>query len=467
MTSHVLRGLDKDIHWRLLGQALSARFLAAKCLNRFADELSGSCADHPSFGAACRIAPSPAAEDDLDLPEKRSVVAMKVLVVHNFYQQAGGEDQVFADEARLLEDHGHTVDRLTMDNDSIVGMSKLTLARKTIWNRDSQEVLKEKIRKIGAEVVHFHNTFPLVSPACYYAAHEAGAAVVQTLHNYRLLCPAATFYRDGHVCEDCLGRKLTWPAVSHKCYRSNRMATGVATAMLFYHHRKGTYAHEVDRYIALTSFSAEKFIAGGLPADRIVVKPNFVDPAPTLGSGKGGFVLFVGRLTAEKGIDTLLRTWTEGLQKTELKIIGDGPLREKVEQAAKGCSTIQYVGRQPPEQVYVMMGDAKALIFPSEWYEGQPRTIVESLAKGTPVIASRLGSMPELIEHGRSGLLFAAGNQQDLSRQVDKLFGADDDYQMMRKEARLEFERKYTAGQNYPLLLDCYQKAMDRFQRRG
>lgn len=384
---------------------------------------------------------------------------MNILLVHNFYQQPGGEDQVFAEEGALLERHGNTVSRFTMDNDAIAQLGKVELARKTIWNKQSQQLLRDKIREIRAEVVHFHNTFPLISPAAYYTAHEEGAAVVQTLHNYRLLCPAATFYRDGGVCEDCLKRAIPWPGVLHKCYRDNRSASAVTAAMLAIHRAKGTWSREVDRYIALTKFAADKFIEGGIPSNKIVVKPNFVDPDPGISDGSGGFFLFVGRLTVEKGISTLLKAWESMQNPVGLKVIGDGPLRKEVEAAAARCATIEYLGRQPPPTVYNMMGSAKALVFPSEWYEGQPRTIIESLAKGTPVIASRLGSMPELVEHGRTGLLFEAGKGDELARQVSQLCADGTNIASMRQAARQEFELRYTAQQNYPLLMEVYRQA--------
>jgi glycosyltransferase involved in cell wall biosynthesis len=386
---------------------------------------------------------------------------MNVLLVHNFYQQAGGEDQVFADEGALLEKHGHTVARFTMDNDAIAQMSKLELARKTIWNSDAQKSLKDAIREIKAEVVHFHNTFPLISPAAYYAAHEAGAAVVQTLHNYRLLCPAATFYRNGGVCEKCLGRAVPWPGVLHKCYRGNRVATAAVAAMLSYHRTKRTWRDQVDVYIALTEFARSKLVEGGLPEEKIVVKPNFVDPDPGPGKGDGDYALFVGRLTEEKGLRTLVKAWDflADASGMFLGIIGDGPLREELHHVSASRPGIRYFGRRLPAEVLDMMGAARMLIFPSVWYDGQPRTIIESLAKGTPVVCSRLGSMTEMIDHGRTGLLFEAGDPRDLARQVESLQNDPADRERMRHAARSEFESRFTSARNYPALLACYERA--------
>jgi glycosyltransferase involved in cell wall biosynthesis len=385
---------------------------------------------------------------------------MNILLVHNFYQQAGGEDGVFAEEFNLLKNRGHNVAKFTMDNDSIEGMGKLTVAKKTIWNKQSQAPLRDAIHAIGAEVVHFHNTFPLVSPAAYYTAHDAGAATVQTLHNYRLLCPAATFYRDGGVCEDCLHKSIPWPGVLHKCYRDNRSASAVVAAMLTYHRAKGTWRDEVDLYIALTEFARSRFVAAGFPEAKIAVKPNFVDPDPGVGRGDGGFVLFVGRLTEEKGIPVLLEAWKRfSAAAPQLKIVGDGPLRELVEQAAAGNSSIQYAGRRAPDEVYALMGSARALVFPSVWYEGLPRTIVECYAKGTPVVASRLGSMTELIDPCNSGALFEPGNPADLAAAISAL-PVGDAMAAMRAGARRQFETRFTAEINHPLLISLYRRAI-------
>lgn len=392
---------------------------------------------------------------------------MNILLVHNFYQQAGGEDQVFADEALLLRSRGHNVREYTVHNDAVDAMGRLALARKTVWNRDSYSALRKVVREHAAEVVHFHNTFPLISPAGYRAARDEGAAVVQTLHNYRLLCPSATFFRDGRVCEDCLGHQVPWPGVVHKCYRSNRAATAVVATMLATHRMRGTWTRDVDQYIALTEFSRQKFVQGGLPVEKITVKPNFVDPDPGVGAGTGGFLLFVGRLTEEKGVRTLLKAWELLSEPRDLRILGDGPMRLEVERAASENSRIQYLGRQPLGTVYDTIGAAGALVFPSQWYEGLPRTIVESFAKGTPVIASRLGSMAELIDHGRTGWLFEPGDPADLAQWVSRALSDQPRLQEARHNARLEFERLYTADQNYRLLVQLYHKALSHTAPAG
>src|SRR5262249_37589860 len=231
---------------------------------------------------------------------------MKVLLCHNYYQQPGGEDQSFAAEADLLEAHGHDVVRFTVHNDAIDQMSRWEVARKTVWNRQTYTQLRELIRREKPSIMHCTNTFPLISPAAYYAARAEGVRVVQALRNYRLLCPNGLFLRNGRICEDCLGKAVPWPGVLHRCYRHNRSASSVVAGMLGVHRWLKTWTRTVSRYFTLTEFARRKFIAGGLPGDRITVKPNFVHPDPGMGTGRGGYVVFAGRLSPEKGVETLL-----------------------------------------------------------------------------------------------------------------------------------------------------------------
>jgi glycosyltransferase involved in cell wall biosynthesis len=387
---------------------------------------------------------------------------VNIIVVHNFYQQPGGEDQVFADETALLESRGHRVLRYTVHNDAINHTHSLTLAGRTIWNRSAHRELRDLVTRERADVVHFHNTFPLLSPAVYDAARDGGAAVIQTLHNYRLMCPAAIFFRDGHVCEDCQGRAVPWPAVLHKCYRDSFAASAVSAAMLAVHRARGTYQNDVDAYIALTEFARGKFVEAGLPPEKIIVKPNFVWPDPGVANGGGGYVLFVGRLSESKGVGTLLAAWKKLAAQIPLKIMGDGELAAAVRDAAASDSRIEFLGRRPLEEVYHRMGEAAALVFPSLWYEGLPKTIIESFAKGTPVIASRLGSMAELVADGRTGVHFTAGDSDDLAAAVGRLLVDANQLQSMRIEARKEFEARCTADQNARILSGVYDTALRR-----
>jgi glycosyltransferase involved in cell wall biosynthesis len=397
-------------------------------------------------------------------PLSRSARKFKVLLAHNYYRLPGGEDNVFADEARLLEENGHEVFRFLRDNKNVEEIDTAIVAAAAVWSRESYGALRATIRAHRPDVVHFHNTFPLMSPAAYYAARAEGAAVVQTLHNYRLLCPSATFYRDGHVCEDCLGKIAPWPGVLHACYRGSIRASAAVAAMLTIHGAAHTWDRAVDRYIALTDFSRGKFIEGGLPADRIVIKPNFVAPDPGEGDGRGGFALFVGTLVDGKGVLTMLRAWDKVAPNIRLKIIGDGPLAEKVRKAAQQNPAVQFLGRRPLPAVYAMMREAACLVFPSLWYEGLPKTIVESFACGTPVIASNIGAMASLITHGQTGLHFRPGDEGDLAAQVKEFMSESHPRAAMRTAARNEYLTRYTSQANYQELNSIYAAAIEHFR---
>ena len=385
----------------------------------------------------------------------------RVLLVHNYYQQPGGEDQIFAAESSMLEKHGCQVFHYTVHNDRIKGVNPLTLAGKTIWNKTINCELRENIRKIRPDLVHFHNTFPLISPAAYYAVKAEGIPVVQTLNNYRLLCPNAQFFRDGHVCENCIGRFVPWSGIWHACYRGSMAATGVTAGMLTVHQVMRTYIRMVDMYIAaMTDFARQKFIQGGFPPEKIAVKPNFVDPDPGNGDGRGGYALFVGRLSQEKGISTLLAAWETICGKIPLKIVGDGPLASLVGEASRRIFGVEWLGHQPRQFVLDIMKDAAALIFPSIWYEGFPVTIVEAYSVGLPVIASNLGAMSSIIEDRRTGLHFRPGDPDDLAAKVCWIMSHPAELALMRQEARGEYEAKYTAERNYNMLMEIYCKAI-------
>ena len=269
---------------------------------------------------------------------------MKILLVHNFYQQTGGEDLVVADETRLLESRGHQVVQYTAHNDAVNDLSRLGLGRRTVWNPQTYKDIREIITRERPLLVHIHNTLPLISPSVYYAASAEGLAVVQTLHNYRLMCPAALCFRNGHPCTECVGKPIPWGAIRHACYRESRTASAAVVTMLSVHRLLGTW-HKPSVYIALTAFARAMFIEAGMPADKLVVKPNFVDPDPGAGTGTGDYAIFVGRLSAEKGIQTLLDAWRLIAGQVPLLIVGDGPLAPQVVAAAKEIPGITWLGK--------------------------------------------------------------------------------------------------------------------------
>jgi len=384
---------------------------------------------------------------------------MRIMTVHNRYQIRGGEDECYEAEVSLLRQMGHPVEVYEEDNDRVAAIAKLRMLAATIWSGETYQAVRKKLVETACDVVHVQNFFPLISPSVYYAARAEGVPVVQTLHNYRLLCPNALFFREGKVCEDCLGKPIPYAGVMHGCYRGSVVASGGVATMLTVHRAMKTWTQAVDLYIALTEFARQKFIEGGLPAEKIVVKPNFVNPDPGVGSGQGNYALFVGRLSVEKGLDTLLDAWERLGTKLPLKIVGDGPLVDQVVEATQRLPQVEWLGRKPMEEVHALMGEATVLVFPSKWYETFGRVAVEAFAKGTPVIAAKIGAIAELVDSGRTGLHFRPGDAADLAAQIEWILANPAQLAHMRQEARAEFEAKYTAQKNYETLLEIYSKA--------
>ena len=384
---------------------------------------------------------------------------MRILLGHNYYREKGGEDIAFASEGALLSEHGHLVEEFTDHNDRVRDLTLPELVRDTLWSRSSHRALSGRLRKGRFDVAHFHNTFMLLSPSVYHACHDAGVPVAQTLHNYRLICPKATMSREGRVCERCSGLFFPWPSVHHACYREDRAASLTVAAMLVFHKVLRTWTEKVGVYIALTRFARRKFIEGGLPADRIVVKPNFVHPDPGKGDSFRAGAVCIGRLSPEKGLLTLLRAW-EHHPDFPLSLIGDGPSRGELERFVhdRRIRGVKFLGRIPRPEVLARLKRASFLVFPSECYEGLPMTLLESFACGTPVIAAGMGAMEETVEDGRTGLLFRAGDAEDLASRVDWARTSPAGLSAMGGEARRDYLALYTAERNHGLLMDIYER---------
>ncbi|MBW4470748.1 MAG: glycosyltransferase family 4 protein [Stenomitos rutilans HA7619-LM2] len=383
---------------------------------------------------------------------------MRILSVHNKYQIRGGEDESREAEERLLRDRGHLVDVYEESNDQVSQMNPVQMAMKTIWSQEAYQMVSKRLKRADYNAIHVQNFFPLISPSVYYAAKAEGVPVVQTLRNYRLLCPNGLFFREGKVCEDCMGKPVPYPAVARGCYRGSRPASTAVTAMITTHRAMSTWTDMVDVYIALTEFARQKFIEGGLPAEKIVVKPNFVYSDSRQGSGQGGYALYVGRLSVEKGLDTLLEAWEKLKHPMPLKIVGDGPLADLVMAASQRSPHIEWLGRKPMSEVYALMGEAQFLVFPSKWYETFGRVAIEAFAKGTPVIASNIGAIAELVDNNRTGLHFHPADSNDLAAKVDWAMTNASKLAQMRKAARAEYEAKYTPSKNYHKLMDIYAR---------
>ncbi len=371
---------------------------------------------------------------------------MRILFVHNAYQHRGGEDSVVEAEIALLRAHGHAVETYFRSNDDVTGMSSLALARHTLWSPRTPHDLAEQIRRFQPDVIHVHNTFPLISPSLYWAAERAGVPVVQTLHNFRLMCLNGLFLRDGKVCEDCMGH-LPWRGVARACYRGSHAASAALAGMLTLHRGLGTYRNKIARYIALNEFCRRKFIEGDLPAERVVVKPNFVDfdlPEPVARAG----LLFVGRLSVEKGVGTLAQAMTL-LPDEKLRVAGDGP-------EAGLLAGMTRLGNQPGEAVRQEMSRAVALVVPSICYENFPRTIAEAFACGLPVIASRIGALADIVRDGETGLLFEPGDPRDLADKMAWALAHPEQMAAMGRNARAQYEAEFSAEVNYRRLMEIY-----------
>lgn len=385
---------------------------------------------------------------------------MKVLVCHNYYKVRGGEDQCFEDEVAQLESHGHTVIPYIRNNESIDRTNQLSVAMKTVWNRKTYREMKSLLRQHKPDVLHCTNTFPLISPSVYYAAEEQRTPVVQALHNFRLLCPDAFLCRDSKVCEKCISKTFAWPAIQHKCYRGSRAGSFAVSSMLAAHRIIGTWKKKIHLYYTLTEFSKGKLLNLGIEPNRIAIKPNCVYPDPGVGQGDQNFVLFAGRLSQEKGISTLIEAWKSHQPKIGLKIVGDGPLADQVLAATQTHPEIEWLGRKPFQEVLKLMGQAKLVVVPSVFYETFGRIIIEAYSSGTPVVASRIGAMQELVSDGVTGYFFEPGNAEDLMRKVKSVLADETTRQQMRVAARAAFESQFTVDHNFQMLLDIYEQAI-------
>ena len=390
---------------------------------------------------------------------------MKVVVAHEFYRSSApsGEDAVVRNERTLLEASGIEVIPFDYNNDDIdvsTFSKRVALGIDTVWSRRSYRSFRRFLRKVQPDVVHCHNTFPVLSPSIYSACRDEAAPVVQTLHNYRLICPNALLMRGGQPCEACVGR-LPLPALRYRCYRDSVSATLPLALMIGFNRMIGLYRTGVARYIALTRFAAAKLKDGGLPANRVMVKPNFLPEPPLPGTGDGGYAVFVGRLTEEKGVRTLLQAWRR-VHGLPLKIVGDGSLRNELESmASKDRLEVDFLGSLKHTEVLRIVGRALLQIIPSECYEGFPMVVLEAYACGTPIVASRIGSLDELVAEGETGRKFQAADPNDLAMTVTNLVHERDLLTGMRTKCREIFENNYSAARSEELLRNIYREAIE------
>ena len=389
---------------------------------------------------------------------------MRVLQVHNFYQFAGGEDVVVSNEKALLESYGHEVFQYTRSNHDIEGIkNKLEVLFTTHYSEKSKKDFTKILKEINPGIVHVHNFFPLITPSVFDACLEAQVPSVFTLHNYRLIHPNGYLINNKGGIDERSVKGSAYLCVPGKVYRNSVLQTAVVAHMIEYHRKAKTWHSKVNQFIALTAFAKSKFIEGGLPPDKIVIKPNFIndylqEQGMSAINSKDNYFVMVGRLSGEKGVEMLVKTWLEKKIKTPVYIVGEGPLQENLSAIIAGCDNVKLLGRKTHGDTLRLIHQAKALIFPSMWYEGFPMTIVEAFSLGTPVITSNIGSQAEIVTDQYNGLHFRVGDMQNLADTVAKLEDKDLLERLM-VQARQSYLENYNRELNYKRLIEIYQEA--------
>lgn len=382
----------------------------------------------------------------------------RCLILHNRYRQPGGEDVCVADQVRLLHERGHAVRLFEKDNREIDGYGLLQKARlffATAGNSRSAGEVARIVAEFKPEVAHVHNTLPLLSPSIYAPLTKAGVKVIQWLHNYRLVCPAGTLYRDGKACTLCMDEGLAH-AVKQRCWSQSKMATLALTRMLERHRRARTWHEQVDLFVALNHFQRDLLVQAGLvPAEKTIVQPNFCYPpaTPRSETQPGEGFVFAGRLTQEKGVLTLARAAAEA--RAPLKIFGDGPLRAAL---AERFPAVQMLGHVPHEQALKEVAKARAVVVPSEWQEPFGLASIEAMALGKPLIASRVAGSLEIVQDGATGLLFEPGDVGGLAQCLRRLQEEPDFCRKLGAAGRERFEKEYSPEAGYRRLLEMHAR---------
>ncbi len=392
---------------------------------------------------------------------------VRVLIAHNQYLRRGGEDEVVEAEARLLSEAGCEVHRLDWSNESMVALGPIRRAATAVWNTSAGREMTRIIASRQIDIVHVHNDFSYASPAVFSAAKRAGAATVQTLHNYRMLCVNGLLLRDGSPCERCAGRRLGWPGVAGACYRDSIAASAVAAARNALHRARHTWTREVDRFIAPSQFAKDKYVGAGMESTRIVVKPHFVRSLGQPCEGGGGFFLFAGRLDREKGLAVLLEAWKHVPRAARLVIAGDGPMMDLVRLAAATNENIETVGWVEPRRVRDLMAEALCVVAPSIAYETFGRVVIEAYAQGTPVITSGGTAAAELVKEGETGWLAPAGDAAELAACVRQCNARRAGLGPMRRQAFALYRARYTPQANQAQLLSIYDELLGRTATDG
>ncbi len=402
---------------------------------------------------------------------------MKILLVHNFYGSTApsGENAAYSAEAALLQNRGHSVIEFNRHSDELLQgnfYGALKGAVSAVWNPFSLHALKQKLRETKPDIVHVHNTFPLLSPSVLYASRELNIPTVMTMHNYRIGCSAGTAVRKDQACTLCLDKKSVVPALRYGCYRESKIATLPVSAMIAFHNAINTWQANVDAFITLTDFQRETMVHFGIPTESLFVKPHFLEnpPQPIPWEDRDNKAVFVGRLYAAKGIHVLLEAWKRmGKGAPRLDVVGDGPMRAQLVrsiQESEVSDSVSFLGNVSHEEAMNRISRAKLLIIPSLCFEGFPMVVQEAFALGVPVAASNIGSLPYLITENKNGKLFMPGNAGEILSCVKGLLADDKELRTLGEGARREFDENYTAEKNYSILMAIYNAAVKHRQRK-
>ena len=392
---------------------------------------------------------------------------MRILYCHNYYRHRGGEDVSFELDVQRLRSAGHDVEVFTRDNHELRG-GPLGTAARSLFNRATAAAIRERLTEFRPDVLHCNNLFPQITPSVCSVAAKLGVPVVMALRNYRSFCANTFFFRDGKVCTKCLGLPAAVHGIRHRCYRDSVSASAVVAAIQT-HRRVARVDRWIDAYVTPSEFSRTLHVENGYPASKVFVRPNYIHPdlgaeSPQQAVRQNSGAVFVGRLSKEKGVDTLIDAWQRHELDISLTIIGGGPETDSVREAAASDPRITMTGSLPTNEVLAHLAAAECLIMPSRWFETFGRTIAEAFSRGTPAIVSDLGAMAELVDPA-CGWKFPAGDAEALADRVHRLRGqSETERAAMRSAARARYESRFSWEQSYRRLLRCYRQV---FENRG
>lgn len=386
---------------------------------------------------------------------------MNVLIVHNHYRLRGGEDVCFESDTKMLRDRGHKVVHYTRHNDDVGSRSRWRELRETLWNPTSYSEVSSLIERESIDLLHVHNTFPLISPSIYDAAHDLGIPVVQSLHNFRPLCVGAALCRDGKFCTKCLTEKSGLSGIRNRCYRGSLAASSVS-ALLNRRNRRKRLWQRIDRYITFCQRAKDLYSEAGFPQQRIELNPHYVEQECEVASNRDNAFIFVGRLTIEKGLDRLLEAWSRYTGNWELRIVGEGPMEREAQAAAERDPRIRLLGKIPRAEMMQWMATSSCLIFPSPAFETFGRVLIEAYSLGIPVIASNLGGPADIVISDDHGLLIDPLNTQQMADAIEKMTAMiERKFPQMRQACRERYLNHYTQDLNYNRLIDIYSQAIE------